>query len=133
MTGIKLNIDTETLKNIKRKNPQKVDEWLRGIAQQMVGDIKLSFGTSPDGRAYKRGKVVHIASQPNYPPNVDTGTLRASIDSKRIDSYNQQIYSQVDYAIHLELGTEKMLARPFVEPVFKKWSKIIANEARWIE
>lgn len=132
MSNFEIKIDQRKLQQLIATEPERVDKWLRGVAQQIVGDIKLSFGTSPDGRAYERGTVTHIASQPNYPPNVDTGTLRASIDSRPVASrkLTYEIHDGVEYGYHLEMGTERMEARPFVAPVFNDWQRKIMDDAK---
>lgn len=132
MSNFEIKVDQRKLQQLIATEPERVDKWLRGVAQQIVGDIKLSFGTSPDGRAYERGTVTHIASQPGYPPNVDTGTLRASIDSRPVASrkLTYEIHDGVEYGYHLEMGTERMEARPFVAPVFNDWQRKIMDDAK---
>lgn len=132
MSNFEIKVDQRKLQQLIATEPERVDKWLRGVAQQIVGDIKLSFGTSPDGREYERGTVTHIASQPNYPPNVDTGTLRASIDSRPVASrkLTYEIHDGVEYGYHLEMGTERMEARPFVAPVFNDWQRKIMDDAK---
>lgn len=106
------------------------DAWLRGVADQMLGDVVKSFGDSPDGREYQHGSVVHVASQPGYPPNVDTGALRGSMRVKKEGVLNYRIIDGVLYGIMLEESTENVEARPFVGPVFDEWKKKIEIEAQ---
>lgn len=47
---------------------------------------------------------------------VDTGTLRASIQAKRINATTWEVYVGVDYGIYLEFGTRHMAARPYLRP-----------------
>lgn len=129
MSNFEIKVDKRKLQQIIASEPVRVETWLRGVAQQIVGDIVLSFGTSPDGRAYQRGTVTHIASQPGYPPNVDTGTLRASIGTRQIRSLAHEIYAGTEYAEPLELGSERMAARPFITPVFEQWQRDIIDDA----
>lgn len=130
MADFQIRIDTRKMQRLIQEEPGKVDAWLRGVAQEMVGDIKLSFNTSPAGRSYQRGTVTHIASRAGYPPNVDTGTLRASIDSRKIGNLKYEIHDGVEYGVHLEFGTEKMAARPFFAPVFDDWQQKIDDDAK---
>ncbi len=58
MSNFEIKVDQRKLQQLIATEPERVDKWLRGVAQQIVGDIKLSFGTSPDGRAYKRATSV---------------------------------------------------------------------------
>lgn len=127
---IQIKVDISKMRRLIQQEPETVDKWLRGVAQEIVGDIKLSFNTSPPGRTYTRGTVTHVASQPGYPPNVDTGTLRASIDSRRLSRMKYEIHDGVEYGYHLEFGTERMAARPFFAPVFDDWQRKINDDAR---
>ena len=130
MANYQVTIDTRKMQNIIRNQPERADAWLRGVANEILGDIVLSFNTSPPGRSYTRGETTHVASQPGYPPNVDTGTLWASMGVRRLKQLRYEIHDGVDYGIHLELGTERMAARPFVGPVFDDWQRWIEDDAR---
>jgi hypothetical protein len=130
MADYQVRIDTRKMQQIIRNEPERVDKWLRGVANEILGDIVLSFNTSPAGRTYTRGNVTHIASQPGYPPNVDTGALRASMGVRRLKQLAYEIHDGVEYGVHLEFGTERMAARPFVGPVFDDWQRKIDDDAR---
>lgn len=121
-------VDTSVLKRLRRMSPVHVGVLLLGAATEMVADIKLSFNTGPDGRGYRRGNVVHIASSPGNPPNSDTGTLRASITFTPETVNLIYIHDQTDYGIHLERGTEFIDPRPFMTPVFEAWRQRRFNE-----
>ena len=129
MADYEVRIDTRKMQNIIRNQPERADAWLRGVANEILGDIVLSFNTSPPGRSYTRGETTHIASQPGYPPNIDTGALEASMGVRRLKQLRYEIHDGVDYGIHLELGTERMAARPFVGPVFDDWQRKIQRDA----
>ena len=129
MADYEVRIDTRKMQNIIRNQPERADAWLRGVANEILGDIVLSFNTSPPGRSYTRGETTHVASQPGYPPNVDTGTLRASMGVRRLKQLRYEIHDGVEYGIHLELGTERMAARPFFGPVFDDWQRKIQRDA----
>src|SRR5690606_36820661 len=72
-------VDMTGIERLLARTPDKVEEFLDWMAESIVTDITLSFGTSPPGETYTRGGVTHVASQPGYPPNVDIGDLKASI------------------------------------------------------
>ena len=58
-------------------------------------------------------------SAPGSPPNVQTGSLRASIDYtvQRVPAGVEGLLSSSSpYAQFLEFGTRKMAARPFMRP-----------------
>lgn len=92
---------------IIRERPERMERAGAAMTQEMLNDIMLSFGTSP--------------SSPGNPPGVDTGTLRASMRWKSEGKLRWVIHDQVEYGAYLEMGTEKMAARPFISPVFEQW------------
>jgi len=128
--SLEIKVDTKGLERLIQQSPRQVDAWLRGVATQMVGDIKLSFDTGPGGRTYTRKRKVHVASSPNNPPNVDTGTLRASIKMAPSGHLAYKISDGVDYGRDLEYGKARMAARPFMGPVFDAWGKKIEADAK---
>jgi HK97 gp10 family phage protein len=90
---------------------ERASAWLEGT-------VKRSFKPGT-GRKYRRGRKYHIASAPGRPPAVDTGRLRASITHevhKEGDQIVGLVGTNVEYAPHLEFGTNKMAARPFLRP-----------------
>lgn len=113
-----IEIDTRALDALIGKLDGAIDRWLGGVAESIVTDVKLSFGTSPDGRSTTRGSITHVASQPGYPPNVDTGTLRASIRKEKRGPYEYWVMDGVEYGIWLEDGTPTIAPRPFMRPAF---------------
>lgn len=128
--NIKVTIDAAKLDALLRDMPSRIDDVLDGIAQEMVTDIQLSFNTSPPGKTYKRGRKTHTASVAGSPPNVDLGTLRASMRWRRSGPQAREISDGVEYGIMLEDGSESMGARPFVGPVFADWGGKIEPELR---
>lgn len=71
-------------------------------------------------------------SDPGEPPKTVTGRLRSSISHEVFYSPNDPlgvkgyVGSNVEYALYLELGTEKMEPRPFLRPtVFNNQSRIL--------
>lgn len=47
---------------------------------------------------------------------VDTGTLRGSISAEEKDPLHFEVGTNVEYAAHVEFGTSKMAAQPYLEP-----------------
>lgn len=72
------------------------------------------------GRVYKRRNVVHRASAPGQSPASDTGFLVRSIIAQVSGEMTAQLVVKANYAVHLEYGTQKMAARPFVRPAAEK-------------
>lgn len=128
--NVVFRVDDKVLKEVIRNTPEQVDKFLRSLASEMVTEIKLSMGTSPDGREYPRGEKTHIASISPYPPNVDTDTLRGSIRWRPEGEARYIIEDGVEYGIYLEDGTERMGPRPFMRPVFEQYSRDFGRLAR---
>lgn len=124
-TGLTWVIDTRELERVIVDMPNKVDEWLRTVCEEILFDIVMSFGTGPPGRKYRRRKKgrgqFHTASSPLYPPNVDIGALQASMYWYKVRDGVYRVSDQVEYGLWLELGTERMIKRPFITPVFEAW------------
>jgi len=116
--------------------------------------IVKNFTIPGTGREYKRGKGKkakhHKASMAGQPPSVDTGILRASIDSfvdetnvvfgkneiegkvgPDIDKIENGLSAKgragtdVEYGYYLETGTKKMAARPYLVPALRACQKKI--------
>ena len=62
--------------------------------------------------------ATHQASAPGDPPNTDTGALASALYT-RSGNLTADVYSDVDYAPHLEFGTQNMAARPFLWPALR--------------
>ncbi|KKM27472.1 hypothetical protein LCGC14_1574420 [marine sediment metagenome] len=122
--GSTVRIDDTILKQIQGDTAGR-DDWLRGIREQMVGDIVKSHGTGPPGIQYGD----HVASQPGHPPNVDLNAFRGSIKGRRIKLLDHIIEDGVAHGIMMEDGTEDVEPRPSFRPVFDEWQKKIEDEA----
>jgi hypothetical protein len=122
------------------------DEFQRKLAQHqrnnietaavfLTGDIKRAFpDTGKKGMATK-GERRAQPSAPGEIPHVDTGTLRRSIDYLMIPGQlpkaqvgiiaacrdkNRDVVKALEYALYLELGTEKMAQRPYLRPAISR-------------
>lgn len=123
-------IDLSGIDKLQRAAPDDASRWLDMVATDIVSDIKLSFGTSPPGKKYVRDNgVVHVASQAGYPPNVDTGALRASMRWEAAGKLRRMVMDGVEYGYKLEVGTSEVAPRPFVSPVFIAWRQKIYDAA----
>lgn len=69
-------------------------------------------------------KRTHTASAPGEPPASDTGFLANNITAEVVVRPLTQVYgivrSTAPYSAHLEFGTQKMAARPFLQPALNK-------------
>lgn len=124
--ALEVRLDTSGLDKVLRETPGKVEDFLDWKAEAMVAEIVLSFGSSPPGLTYGD----HVASQPGYPPNVDTNALRASIRWEPDGPGRRIIMDGVEYGVYLEDGTESIMPRPFMAPVFVEAQRTIEREAR---
>ena len=102
-----------------------VREAIATSAKQIESEMQRSMRGPKTGRIYKRKSVTHRASAPDEAPAVDTGILRSSLAVKvDADGLGASIgvhdVTRVKYARHLEYGTQKMAARPFIFPAFEK-------------
>ena len=119
--------DTSGFQRLRRDVPNGIDRLARAAAQGITDDIKQSMGTSPPGITYERynPKRTHTASQPGYPPNVDLGNLRDSMNWFSERKGRTIVHDGVVYGIDLELGNPatNLEPRPFVVPVFEQWQR----------
>lgn len=88
----------------------------QALALYVEGQAKAKMGTGRPGRPYRRGARIHTASAPGSPPAIDTGALRASIHTEQAGAATFLVADGVEYGAHLEFGTRKMAARPFMQP-----------------
>lgn len=96
-------IDKTKLDALRGSLPQKAINFIDALAFEGEGYVKRSFTVSP--------------SSPGEAPGVDTGALRASIHVETLSRFRRAIVAGTDYAIHLEFGTSRMGARPFMSPM----------------
>lgn len=124
---MKANVKTEGIGDISI-NIAKVDKKFAGQLQNLIDataqrirtDSIRSIQRSPAvGRQYPSGKQTHIASAAGNPPRTDTGELVRMINSK-VGQLEAEVVSKAPYSSHLEFGTVKMRARPFLFPAFER-------------
>jgi HK97 gp10 family phage protein len=71
--------------------------------------------------------VSHTASAPGEPPAVDTGFLRNSIQVDEVTPNEAIIAPHTDYAEHVEFGTSRMAARPYMRPALDEHEREIVD------
>ena len=128
---LEIRVDVSGFAKHERELGRKLERALAGVAEGIATDIKTGMGTSPGGRVYKRGRGRHhTASSAGHPPNVDSGTLRASIRQARTGKLERTVFTGVEYARYLEEGTSRMAARPFMKPVFDKAARSFGRDLK---
>jgi hypothetical protein len=108
-----------------------VDGIKRGPASGRTYDTR--FWTDAQGRLRKgEPRVPHTASAPGQYPMSDTGRLMGNIET--IEATSSKIEAKVGtniiYGAHLEFGTSRMAARPWLMPSFRKASEGVAKELK---
>lgn len=126
----------------------KVGKNLDRAAITLVAEVKESFGSPQKMPKGQRTKVTgkrmkaktfraYQHSRAGQPPFVQTGNLRRSISYDKPESMLRRVGSTMQsksggYALHLELGTRNMKARPYLRPALKKLqaklAKIVAGK-----
>jgi HK97 gp10 family phage protein len=87
------------------------------IAQMMTDRTAAATAVVHREMVKKISKSGPPASAPGEPPRVDTARLRQSLQPSVVREGNTirgTVSTNVEYAEHLEYGTSKMAARPFM-------------------
>jgi hypothetical protein len=104
MIGFSISADTRKLQELIRNHRQEVTDRL---------DI-----TAFEGERYVKSHMSsNSPSAPGQPPAVVIGNLVGSINVTPDGNLTRNINVGADYGIHLEYGTSKMAARPFMGPM----------------
>lgn len=79
--------------------------------------VKSIQAHESQGRTYRRGSTVHIASKPGHPPNTDTGRLVRSIKWEIDEAgLRARVGTDLDYGRDLEVKRD----RPWLQPAYRK-------------
>lgn len=88
------------------------------LGMETAAEIKRSMKSGGAGKPGRRPR-----SAPGMPPNVQYGILRGSIDYEVVKLGGASVAVRVGtnkvYGRHLELGTSRMLPRPYIKPGIK--------------
>lgn len=118
-----ITLDTKTLDRIAAKLNTNTSDFVHMMALTCMMEVLTHFSRESP-------------SAPGEPPGVDTGTLKSSIN---VNSLGPTIYAVnvgTDYGIHLEYGTIRMAARPFLLPAVMRtaqWLKMEGAAAKVIK
>lgn len=121
---VRVNIDLALADRISMDAAEK---GVRAATMETEGIVKVLLSTPGTGRVYHRSKMVnHRASAPGDPPAPDTGRLRASVTTEVVRGISEVtgfVSVNAEYAAHLELGTERMAARPFLSRIPREFGQ----------
>ena len=113
----KISLTSNRFPEIARRLPVATRRIVRETAHDIERRAKLSIQSgAKTGRLYRRGKKFHRASAPGQAPATDTGNLVNSIGVQFTGETRAIVYVGAEYAPHLEYGTARMAARPFMTP-----------------
>lgn len=142
-TSVKLK-DNKTVKAMVDKLESQASNYYKKVVNYASNEVRnqaiLGIQTTPrEGKKYKRGSKIHIASIPGKPPAIDTGRLVNSINYI-VDVYSKgyaaEVFASTKYAYWLEFGTTKkdgttkMAARPFMQPALESSKQKILDYAK---
>ncbi len=104
---------------------QAVERGVRAATIDAKGLMIGILSKPGTGRVYERKSVTHVASAPGEPPAPDTGRLRNSTQGEVFatsDGALGIVSVNTEYAAALELGTDKIAARPFISRLARDYS-----------
>jgi len=100
-----------------------VTKWV--INTERLDKIAAHLGTGTDEILQTVAEEVEQTAKPMAP--VDTGALRSSINTEKVDDKTYRVQDGVEYGIYQELGNHRMAAHPFLVPAIEKVRPTIAN------
>ena len=122
------------------KMTQQLESRMDVCAQHIADEAKqLMRDTPTSGEIIKiirrnnnpTGRNYHTRasrSMPNNPPAVQQGNLLRSIDYERAGTLRRRVGTNLKYGLYLELGTRKMIKRPFLVPALKNSENFIEKQ-----
>lgn len=121
------------LKRLGTISEEAVVDTINDIAMDTQQEAVRGIQRGPaSGRTYKRGTVTHTASAPGQFPMSDTGRLAANVEFEVATKSKAVavVGTNIAYGPHLEFGTSKMAARPWLMPSFRKATEGVAKELK---
>ncbi len=120
-------------RNILPKLEKEATKRMWDAVSYVQAEVLQTLSGDRSGRVYNipGTNKTYVASAPGEPPAVRTGGLRFSIENHgaRVIQEDKSIKGQVGtdllYGLWLEMGTSKMLPRPWLEPTFRRCTERI--------
>lgn len=106
---------------VNRKIEKAIETGLDRLAAEVQEKAKRSMTRTQldPSRDYRRPgdrRFVTASSAPYHPPAVQRGRLQKSVHIRRRGKYERQVGSRLAYALYLEVGTSRMIERPWLRP-----------------
>lgn len=121
------------LKRLGAVSKEAVVDTINDLAMDTQAKAVQGIQSGPaSGRTYKRGNVTHRASAAGQYPMSDTGRLASNVEFTvaTIAKPQAEVGTNILYGPHLEFGTSKMAARPWLMPSFIKAANGIEAELK---
>ena len=129
-SGTVVRIEFNKFPAIAKAMPGAAIEIIGETLEEIEKTVQLGLAAGGTGRQYGN----HRASAPGASPATDLGTLAASLQPQLDKSRYQGSYgTNVEYGPHLEYGTVKMAARPFLTPAAEKARPGIMSKVKKLE
>jgi hypothetical protein len=115
-TSLKSNLD-----QIRSETHRRAEDLVEKTALDIEVEIKTSMTEAKSGRVYSRGSgKTHQASAPGEAPAIDSKDLVKSIRTEVTGKLTRVVGSDDPKIVGLELGTDRMAARPSFVPAAEK-------------
>lgn len=105
-----------------------LDQELGESAESIARRVTTGMAEAKSGRMYG----LHQASAPGEMPAIDTGNL-AAIKVEHEGDEKWVVYTEAEYAAHLEFGTAVMSQRPFFVPATEAEGDELGSRLRDLE
>ena len=110
----------ELLRSYEGKLEQLIEASAQMVRNTAVQSIQQHGSSGVTYEKYNPRRT-HTASEAGNPPNRDTGDLANNIFAGvDFDKLGASVESRANYSVHLEFGTSKMKARPFLQPALEE-------------
>ncbi|EHP93442.1 HK97-gp10 family putative phage morphogenesis protein [Methylorubrum extorquens] len=101
---------TAQMDGLSKRMESLIHRVVQDAAERVAADAAISITS---GSIQGKG---HVRSRPGEPPNAEWGHLHTSIKVEKVDDLHWNVAVYAPYAAHLEYGTARMAARPFLRP-----------------